>query len=202
MISYCYGRATGEAAIRKQATLTRVRQAAEALQAEGQAVTVRAVRERLGGGSFGTIGRALKDWQARQGKTPVDIEELSQLRARVKDLEKRLDALEARKREPAPTTAARGGRPITRLVLEAAYRRAVQAAGFSDVLVSELARELPAVPLEALKARLLRESREGRAVPSLGDWSLSSAEARAAAISINGRPHLRIKLLGADGERA
>jgi hypothetical protein len=73
--------------------------------------------------------------------------------------------------------------------------RAKKTAGFSDVLISELAAELPGVPLDTLKDRLVQECRAGRAVPSLGDWSLSSPEARAAGIPINGRPHLRIRLL-------
>jgi len=36
--------------------------------------------------------------------------------------------------------------------------------------------------------------RAGRAVPSIGDWSLSSPAERGAALYINGRPHLRIRL--------
>jgi hypothetical protein len=93
-----------------------------------------------------------------------------------------------------PPSARPGGRGPARSGLQEAYRRAVRASGFSDVLVEEVQRHLD-TPIEALKALLVQECRAGRAVPSLGDWSLSSESARAAAITINGRPHLRIRLL-------
>jgi hypothetical protein len=92
-----------------------------------------------------------------------------------------------------PSKSARPGGPDKDTLLEA-YRRAVQASGFSDVLVEEVQQHLD-TPIEALKALLVQECRAGRAVPSVGDWSLSSERARAAAITINGRPHLRIRLL-------
>jgi hypothetical protein len=83
---------------------------------------------------------------------------------------------------------------LDRKQLWESYRKAVGEAGFSNVLIEEIRAQLDA-PLHALKALLLEECRAGRAVPSLGDWSLSSEMARAAAIVINGRPHLRIRLL-------
>ncbi len=86
------------------------------------------------------------------------------------------------------------GPGIDRDRLREAYRQAVRASGFSDVLVEEVQRRLDS-SLEDLKALLIAECRAGRAVPSLGDWSLSSEAARTAAIDINGRPHLRIRLL-------
>jgi hypothetical protein len=85
-------------------------------------------------------------------------------------------------------------RPLDRKRLRESYRKAVCGAGFSNVLIAEIQAHLD-TPLHALKALLLEECRAGRAVPSLGDWSLSSEMARAAAIVINGRPHLRIRLL-------
>jgi hypothetical protein len=92
--------------------------------------------------------------------------------------------------------AAYHGARLTAQSLRDAYDRVVKASGFSDVLISDLAAALPGVPLEVLKDRLVRESKAGRAVPSAGDWSLSSPESREAAIEVNGRPHTRVRLLG------
>jgi hypothetical protein len=83
---------------------------------------------------------------------------------------------------------------LDRAQLWAAYKEAVHHAGFSNVLIEEVHQYMNR-PLDDLKALLLQECRAGRAVPSLGDWSLSSEAARAAGIFINGRPHLRIRLL-------
>ncbi len=88
-------------------------------------------------------------------------------------LEERLLTLEGR--QPA---AGQAPIPITREALRAAYRRAVADSGLSDVLVSDIARGLPCAPLEGVKGLLLTECREGRAVRSLGDWSLSGEETR------------------------
>lgn len=83
---------------------------------------------------------------------------------------------------------------VDRAQLHAAYKKAAYHAGFSNVLIEEVHQYMNR-PLDDLKALLLEECRAGRAVPSLGDWSLSSETARAAGIFINGRPHLRIRLL-------
>jgi hypothetical protein len=48
--------------------------------------------------------------------------------------------------------------------------------------------------MDALKHFLLDESRQGRAVLTLGDWSVSSEETRAGAIELFGKPHLLVRL--------
>ncbi len=74
----------------------------------------------------------------------------------------------------------------------AAYGRVRVRSGFSNVEISSLARELD-VPLEGLKAFLLEQSRQGRAVLSMGDWSLASEEVRAGAVMLRGKPHLLVR---------
>ena len=73
-----------------------------------------------------------------------------------------------------------------------AYRETVSAFGYPDVSIHEVHKRLGG-DLEGFKAVLLEASRAGRAVPAVGDWSLSSPEERAAALYINGHPHLRIR---------
>lgn len=90
-------------------------------------------------------------------------------------------------RAPAP-------RPPVILEREAvlsAYRRLKEKSGFSHVEIAVLAREA-GCPLAPLKEFILSEIRAGRAVLGLGDWSLSSEEARAGAIEQLGRPHLLV----------
>ena len=77
--------------------------------------------------------------------------------------------------------------------LRKAYIDLVRDLGYRDVLIS-LLRQTAGVPLEPLQRWLLDESRAGRAFPTRGDWSLSDAEARAAAILIRAEPHLRVRL--------
>jgi hypothetical protein len=83
--------------------------------------------------------------------------------------------------------------PLDRERVLAVYREAMKDTGFSNVLIEDLRRRLN-VPLEKLWALLLDECRAGRAVPSLGDWSLVPEAARASALHINGQPHLLIRL--------
>ncbi len=73
-----------------------------------------------------------------------------------------------------------------------AYDNVRQRAGFSNVEISALQQELGA-PMEQVKEFLLNESRNGNAVLSLGDWSLSSGEIRSGAIYINDKPHLMVR---------
>ena len=91
---------------------------------------------------------------------------------------------------PSPGPAATA---LDRQAVAAAYRRLRQRLGFSNVEIAELRREAGCA-MEALKEFLLEESREGRAVLSLGDASVSSEESRAAAIELFGRPHLLVRL--------
>jgi hypothetical protein len=78
-----------------------------------------------------------------------------------------------------------------KLVLEA-YQKVSQRAGFSNVEIYQLQQELGA-PMDALKAFLLEESRHGRAVLSLGDWSLSSEETRSGAVELQGSQYLLVR---------
>ncbi len=74
----------------------------------------------------------------------------------------------------------------------AAYETVKLRGGFSDVKIYDLQRAAR-VPMDQLKTFLLGMSREGRAVLSLGDWSLSSPEVRSGAVEIHGRPHLLVR---------
>jgi hypothetical protein len=76
----------------------------------------------------------------------------------------------------------------------AAYSELVREGGFADVPISELHRR-SGMPLADLQAWLLEQSREGRAAPTRGDWSLAGRESRAAAIDVRGEPHLQVRLL-------
>lgn len=91
---------------------------------------------------------------------------------------------------PAPRPAAPS---IERPLVRAAYRRLASRLGYRNVEISELQREL-GIPMEELKRFLLEESRQGHAVLSLGDWSLSSEAIRSGAIELFGRPHLLVRL--------
>ncbi len=73
-----------------------------------------------------------------------------------------------------------------------AYRKVRQRLGFSNVEIYQLQQELN-IDMDVLKAFLLEESRQGRAVLSLGDWSLSTAAARRGAIELQGRQYLLIR---------
>lgn len=87
--------------------------------------------------------------------------------------------------EPSPPVA------VEREVVLSAYRRLKEKSGFSHVEIAALAREA-GCPLASLKAFILAESRAGRAVLGLGDWSLSTEETRAGAVELLGRPHLLV----------
>ncbi len=83
--------------MRKQATMQRVNDAVEALQAEGKAVTCRAVREWLGGGSLTTVGKALRDLRERKAGQAQPDDPLTEIRVRVQAIEERLATLEGRR---------------------------------------------------------------------------------------------------------
>jgi len=95
---------------------------------------------------------------------------------------------------PASPEATPTAPTIDRARLDAAYRRTVSRTFLPDVLIADLQQALNA-PLDELHQLLRSESAAGRAVVSLGDWSLASAEARAAALEVDGRPHLRVRLI-------
>ncbi|MGD9897309.1 MAG: hypothetical protein AB7T14_09590 [Candidatus Methylacidiphilaceae bacterium] len=84
-------------------------------------------------------------------------------------------------------------RPFDPKVVQASYRKIVDEEGFLDVRIADLAARAEA-PLEPLKAWLLEESRAGRAHLARGDWSLATEEERKAAVSLDGRPYLLVRL--------
>ncbi len=73
-----------------------------------------------------------------------------------------------------------------------AYQKVSRQIGFSDVEIYRLQQELGA-DMEALKAFIRGEARQGRAVLSLGDWSLSSEAVRSGAIESRGRQYLLVR---------
>ena len=74
------------------------------------------------------------------------------------------------------------------------YQKVKQRFHFSDIWIFELYKEA-GLQMDVLKNFLLKESREGRAVLSYGDWSLSSDEIHTGAIEINGDQHLMVRFL-------
>jgi hypothetical protein len=74
--------------------------------------------------------------------------------------------------------------------IQSAYEKLKTETGFSSVNISDLQKK-SGVPLKELHEFIKKEP---RAIPAMGDWSLSSESERAAAIDINGKPHLLVKL--------
>lgn len=81
---------------------------------------------------------------------------------------------------------------LSREQVSEAYEKLRQRILFSDVEIYELQQEL-GCDIELLKSFLLEESREGKAVLSFGDWSLSSEATRSCAIYIRGKAHLLVR---------
>ncbi|MBF0226908.1 MAG: hypothetical protein HQK76_15790 [Desulfobacterales bacterium] len=73
-----------------------------------------------------------------------------------------------------------------------AYNALKKETGFSNVEIYSLLQKTE-VSMDSLKEFLLEESRQKRAVLSMGDWSLSSEEVRSCAIYINDKPHLLVR---------
>jgi len=94
--------------------------------------------------------------------------------------------------ESARPSLAPAAGPVDHRLVQAAYQRLRSRLGYRNVEISELQREL-GIPMDALKLHLLEESRDGRAVLSLGDWSVSSDAIRAGAIELFGQPHLLVR---------
>lgn len=79
--------------------------------------------------------------------------------------------------------------------LRQAYQQLVaQPPGYLDVLIYDLQR-VSSLSLEAVKQTLIAGSRAGQVVPTLGDFSLSSPEVRAAGLEIGGDVYLRVRFL-------
>jgi len=93
----------------------------------------------------------------------------------------------------APVTPRTKPAAVDRRGAMEAYNRARTRLGYVNIEIAELQRE-SGIPLDELKAFLIEESRAGRAVLSLGDASVSSAEAREAAVELLGKKNLLVRL--------
>lgn len=80
-------------------------------------------------------------------------------------------------------------------LVEQAYEAVVQDKGYPDVLIHDLLEHLQEVKVGDLVQHLQNACARGEAIPSEGDWSLSTEEERQSAVTIGGGPHLRIRLL-------
>lgn len=92
-----------------------------------------------------------------------------------------------------PASPAPNPDELRKLVMDS-YQKVKQRFHFSDIWIFELYKEA-GLQMDVLKNFLLKESREGRAVLSYGDWSLSSDEIHTGAIEINGDQHLMVRFL-------
>ncbi|MFH1138855.1 MAG: hypothetical protein V1816_22485 [Pseudomonadota bacterium] len=102
---------------------------------------------------------------------------------------------EAEKAGPAPAED-KAPADISDQVLRA-YQALKDRDGYSDVEIYHL-QQAAGVPMDELKAFILMMGRRGLAVPSQGDWSLSSEEVRTGAIELHGRPNLMVRFIGKD----
>ena len=80
-------------------------------------------------------------------------------------------------------------------LIERAYDTVVQDRGYPDVLIHDIHQHLQGVKVGDLVQYLQDACARGKAIPSEGDWSLSTEEERQSAVTIGGDPHLRIRLL-------
>jgi hypothetical protein len=94
----------------------------------------------------------------------------------------------------APLRELLGGEAQLTKDLPAAYAELVRRTGFPAVMLSELQRE-SGLDLPALHRWARAEHQAGRAVLSLGDWSLATGAQRAAVLEIHGERYLQVRLL-------
>jgi hypothetical protein len=80
-------------------------------------------------------------------------------------------------------------------VVAQAYNTLVQDRGYPNVLIHDLFTHLHEIKVADLTHYLQSACARGEAIPSEGDWSLSTEEERQSAVSIDGDPYLRIRLL-------
>ncbi|MDM8537007.1 hypothetical protein QUF70_09660 [Desulfobacterales bacterium HSG17] len=73
-----------------------------------------------------------------------------------------------------------------------AYKKVSQEAGFSNIEIYELQKEL-GVPLEILKEFIIKQDQQGKVILTKGDPSLYSEEIRSAAVHIDGVSYLLIR---------
>lgn len=151
-----------------------------------RALTLRS-RSKLGEGIKGAIGGKVDeavDWLVKDGK-------LLKVKHGVATYYLSVEAVLAELpyawvKEPAEESADLETRVM------AAYGKVKQRIGFSDVEIFDLQQE-SGIPMDRLKAFLMDKSREGRAVLSQGDWSLSSDKVRSGAIELHGLAHLMVR---------
>ncbi len=82
-------------------------------------------------------------------------------------------------------------------VVKHAYDVVVQDRGYPDVLIHDIHKQVCEVDVGDLVDHLQDACARGEAIPSEGDWSLSTEEERKFALTIGGDPYLRIRLLEA-----
>jgi hypothetical protein len=102
--------------------------------------------------------------------------------------------------EPARDTTPKASKKkpsIERSNVIVAYRRLSQTQRSPDIMIADLVKETGA-PLEAFKEWLLGECRAHRAIPFLGEPARASQEQLAAALPVNGRPHIYIRFVEED----
>lgn len=91
------------------------------------------------------------------------------------------------------------GAPSIDTQIKSAYEDIVGNSGFIDVNISELQKRT-GLPMKEVQNWVRKQSREGNAVPSRGDWSLSSEEVRKGGIELGlgenflDRMHLKVRL--------
>jgi len=73
-----------------------------------------------------------------------------------------------------------------------AYKKVSRRAGFSNIEIYELQKELN-VPMEVLKEFIIKQNQQGKVILTKGDWSLSSEEIRSGAVSLDGVSYLLIR---------
>ncbi|MBF0344845.1 MAG: hypothetical protein HQL06_11515 [Nitrospirae bacterium] len=82
---------------------------------------------------------------------------------------------------------------LTREQVLAAYERVKERCGFSNVEIADLREEL-SVSQGQLEAFLLKESRQGKAVLTQGDWSDCGEKTRTGVIYLSEKPYLLVRL--------
>jgi hypothetical protein len=102
-----------------------------------------------------------------------------------------------RKRAATPKGSKKKKTNIERSNVIVAYRRLSQTQRSPDIMIADLVRETGA-PLDTFKEWLLGECRAHRAIPFLGEPARASQEQLAAALPVNGRPHIYIRFVEED----
>ncbi len=86
--------------------------------------------------------------------------------------------------------------PVSEDLIRKAYQETVKSFGYEDVPIHDVFLRLNgAVALRPFLNALMKACEDGRAIPNMGDWAISSEERRSAAIYLDGEPYLRIRFV-------